>query len=254
MNFMFIRRIEYEKQNISKLDEYPYNIPCLKKFKALEFHSPVTFLIGENGSGKSTLIEAIALLMKMNPEGGTNNFQFQTNNTISSLYQYLKVVKTPRTIKNKFFLRAESFYNFSTELDRIQREYGDVIQYYGGKSLHEQSHGESFMAVMKNRFGKEGLYILDEPEAALSPTRQMSLLILIQDLIKQGSQFIIATHSPILLSFPNAEIYNLEKNMELISYEETDYYQLYQLFINNKERILHQLLGDFDETSHTTSI
>ncbi len=244
---MFIKRIEYQKEKIKNLDEYPYNILCLKGFEALDFHSPVTFLIGENGSGKSTLIEALAISMGMNGEGGTNNFNFSTKNTVSSLYQCLKVIKYPNLPQTKFFLRAETFYNFSTQLDEIQKESGDVIQYYGGKSLHEQSHGESFMSVMKNRFGSKGLYILDEPEAALSPTRQMSLLILMKQLVEDGSQFIIATHSPILLAYPNAEIYNLERQFSLCQYEDTDYFQLYKLFINDKERILKELLEDTDE-------
>lgn len=241
---MFIKRIEFEKDNIMNQDEYPYNIPCLKRFKILEFHNPVTFLIGENGSGKSTLIEAMAISLGMNGEGGTNNFNFSTKNTISSLHPYIKVVKTSKLPQTKFFLRAESFYNFATQLDEIEKDSGGIFTYYGGKSLHEQSHGESFMAVMKNRFGKNGLYILDEPEAALSPTRQMSLLILMKQLIDEGSQFIIATHSPILLSYPNAEIYDLEHSFSSCKYEETEYYQLYKLFINDKERILNELLQE----------
>lgn len=243
---MFIKRIEYQKEKIDNIDEYPYNIPCLKKFDTLEFHSPVTFLIGENGSGKSTLIEALAISMGMNGEGGTNNFNFSTSNTVSTLHQYMKIIKYPDMPQTKFFLRAETFYNFSTELDIIQKENGDVIQYYGGKSLHEQSHGESFMSVMKSRFGSKGLYILDEPEAALSLTRQMSLLILMKQLVEEGSQFIIATHSPILLAYPNAEIYDLERQFSLCQYEDTNYYQLYKLFINDKERILKELWEEIE--------
>ncbi len=240
---MFIKRIEYEKEKIINPGKYPYNIPCLKGLDVLEFHSPVTFLIGENGSGKSTLIEAIAISMGMNGEGGTNNFNFSTKNTISPLHQYIKVVKTSKLPQTKFFLRAESFYNFATHLDEIEQDSGGIFTYYGGKSLHEQSHGESFMAVMKNRFGKNGLYILDEPEAALSPTRQMSLLILMKQLIDEGSQFIIVTHSPILLSYPGAEIYDLDHFFSLRKYEETEYYQLYKLFINDKDCILNELLS-----------
>lgn len=243
---MFIKRIEYEKEKIINLDEYPYNIPCLKSLDVLEFHKPVTFLIGENGSGKSTLIEALALSIGMNGEGGTNNFNFATKNTVSPLHQYIKVIKTPNLPQTKFFLRAESFYNFATRLDEIEKDSGGIFGYYGGKSLHEQSHGESFMAVMKNRFGRNGLYILDEPEAALSPTRQMSLLILMKELIDEGSQFIIATHSPILLAYPEADIYNLEQEFKKCVYEETEYYQLYKLFINDKERILKELLQDYN--------
>lgn len=237
---MFVKRIEYQREKVTDQNIYPYNIACLKNFDALEFHSPVTFLIGENGSGKSTLIEAIAVSLGMNAEGGTNNFNFMTKNTISSLHQLLKVVKTPRIPQTKFFLRAESFYNLATYLD--EDDLRPILrEHYGGKSLHEQSHGESFMAVIQARFGENGLYILDEPEAALSPTSQMSLLILIKQLVEEGSQFIIATHSPILLAFPNAEIYDLEQQFLPCNYEETKYYQLYKLFLNEKERILNQL-------------
>lgn len=238
---MFIKRIEYQKEKIESLDQYPHNIACFKNFTQLTLHSPVTFLIGENGSGKSTLIEAIAISCGMNAEGGTNNFQFSTKNTSSYLYRYLKVIKTPDLPLTKFFLRAESFYNFATNLDQMEEECPGITTYYGGQSLHEQSHGESFLAVMKNRFGEKGLYILDEPEAALSPTRQMSLLILIHDLVMQGSQFIIATHSPILLSFPNAEIFDLEQNFRKCEYEQTNHYQIYQLFLNEKDRIIKEL-------------
>lgn len=240
---MFIKRIEYQREKIIDQNIYPYNIACLKDFDILEFRSPVTFLIGENGSGKSTLIEALAISLGMNAEGGTNNFDFITKNTNSSLHQLLKIVKTPNVPKTKFFLRAESFYNLATYLD--EDELRPILRkYYGGKSLHEQSHGESFMAVMKTRFGGNGLYILDEPEAALSPTSQMSLLILIKQLVEKGSQFIIATHSPILLAFPNAEIYDLEHQFLSCNYEETKYYQLYKLFLNEKERMLNQLFKE----------
>lgn len=246
---MFIKRIEYEKEKIINQNIYPFNIPCLQKLQTIELSKPVTFLIGENGSGKSTLIEAIALKLGLNGEGGTNHFNFCTKNTISNLSQYLKIVKHTKLPQTKFFLRAESFYNFATKLDEIEEESGDIIGYYGGKSLHEQSHGESFLSVIKNRFGANGLYILDEPEAALSPTRQMSLLLLMNELIKQGSQFIIVTHSPILLSFKDAQILDLDNGFSTKKYEETDIYQLYKLFINDKERILKEL---FHENNHTS--
>ncbi len=248
---MFLRRIEYEKEKITNPNIYPYNIPCLQTLEMIEFNHPVTFLIGENGSGKSTLIEALALKLGLNGEGGTNNFRFCTKNTISNLSQYLKIVKHTKLPQTKFFLRAESFYNFATKIDEIQEESGGIIEHYGGKSLHEQSHGESFISVIKNRFGENGLYILDEPEAALSPTRQMSLLILMDELIHKGSQFIIVTHSPILLSFPNAEILDLDNGFSPKKYETTEIYQLYKLFINDKERILKELLH---ERNNRTSI
>ena len=189
---LFIDKISLNlnRNKINSFDEYPFNIEIIRDFNELNFTEPVTFFIGENGTGKSTFLEAIAIAMGLNDEGGTQNFNFVTKNTSSSLSNYLKISRH-NYLENNFFLRAESFYNFSSEMQRLVEEdhYFSLYKYYGG-NLHNCSHGESFIKLVKNRFGDNGLYILDEPEAALSPERQMTLLCLIDDLVKRGSQFI----------------------------------------------------------------
>ena len=192
---LFIKKITLERDKISNYNIYPFNIEIIKQLSEINFSKPVTFLVGENGIGKSTLIEALAVQVGLNPEGGTQNFNFSTRNTHSVLSDYIRVARFNKP-KMKFFLRAESFYNFSSEIQRLVEEddfYG-LYDAYGG-NLHECSHGESFIKLVQNRFSDHGLYILDEPEAALSPQRQMGLLCLINELVKEGSQFIIATHS-----------------------------------------------------------
>lgn len=243
-NNLFIKKIIFDRDKIKDFNKYPFNIELIKNFTELDITSPVTFFIGENGVGKSTFIEAIAILCGLNPEGGSQNFNFSTNNTHSNLYEYLRVIKydVPRT---KFFLRAESFYNVATEIERISNEggQGPLYDLYGG-NLHECSHGESFINLVKNRFYEKGLYILDEPEASLSPERQMSLLVLINDLVKKGSQFIIATHSPILISYREGVILNLNDNFKKVKYEDTDIYNLYKMYLDNNEEMQKRL---FDE-------
>ncbi|MCI8360260.1 MAG: AAA family ATPase [Clostridiales bacterium] len=231
-------------------DSYLYDLPAvrfLRETGPLAIERNVTFFVGENGSGKSTLLEAVAVAFGFNPEGGSRNFSFSTAPSHSGLYAHLTLAKSgyPR---DGFFLRAESFYNAASYIDQIDREPAfepPVIQSYGGVSLHAQSHGESFMALVQNRFRGEGLYILDEPEAALSPTRQLTLLIEIDALVKNNSQFIIATHSPILMAFPNAAIYEFsEKGLRATSYERTEHYQITKRFLENPQGILRRLLED----------
>jgi len=230
------------KDNVDKT-EYPFNISVLKDFKELIIKTPVTFFVGENGSGKSTLIEAIAVASGLNAEGGSQNFNFRTNESHSELYKELVISKTGKRPVTKYFLRAESFYNVASEVDNLNFSPTELKMLYGG-SLHKCSHGESFMNLVENRFIGNGLYILDEPESALSPLKQMRLLVLINELVKKGSQFIIATHSPILLSYPNATIYDFDNDMNEINYKETEHYKLYEMFINNPEMMLDRLLTD----------
>ena len=217
----------------------------LRRMKQLSFTSDVTFLVGENGTGKSTLLEAIAVSLGFNAEGGTRNFRFSTADTHSDLNEYITVVKGVRP-KDGFFLRAESFYNVASYIDKIDSEFsfsGPVIDSYGGVSLHEQSHGESFLALAKNRFGGNGIYLLDEPEAALSPSRQMTLMVLMNELTKNNSQVIIATHSPILMAFPGAQVIELtEDDIRTVSYTQTEHFQLTKRFLNNPEKMLEMLL------------
>lgn len=224
----------------SYLSELPV-VRYLAKTGRLPFRAPVTFLVGENGAGKSTLLEAIAVAAGFNAEGGTRNFQFATNNTHSELYRCIGLSRRAYP-KDGFFLRAESFYNLATNVDELDRIDGGMLQSYGGVSLHAQSHGESFLSLMLNRFGGNGLYILDEPESALSPTRLMSLLTLIDELVKRNSQFIISTHSPILMAYPKAEIYELSTDgIRAVPYKETEHYRVTLEFLQNPERMLRYL-------------
>lgn len=241
-NNLFVNKIYLEKEKINSYDNYPFNIKLIKNFDSIELTSPVTFFVGENGVGKSTFIEALAVTLGLNAEGGTQNFQFSTNNTTSDLSNYIKVLKSYNKVKTKFFLRAESFYNFSTELQRLVEEdyFYELYKVYGG-NLHECSHGESFLKLVQNRFTDHGLYILDEPESALSPQRQMSLLCLIDDLVKQGSQFIIATHSPILISYRDGEILDLDNNFKKINYKDTEIYNIYKMYLDDPEKMQERL-------------
>lgn len=246
MNQQYIRSLKLHKEK-EGLDPYVGKLAILKDLEDIEFEKPVTFFVGENGTGKSTLLEAIAVNYGFNPEGGTKNFSFSSMETHSNLYQHITVVKGFNRPKDGFFLRAESFYNVASEVDRLDQEGPGLLRNsYGGKSLHEQSHGESFLSLVLNRFLGNGIYILDEPEAALSPSRQMTLLCCIHELVQQGSQFIIATHSPILMAYPDADIYitDHENKITLTQYKETEHYKLTRDFMNHPEQMISHLFED----------
>lgn len=239
---LFIKEIKFRRDKVEDLNEYPFNIDLIKKFNNLELDSPVTFLVGENGVGKSTFMEALAVACGINPEGGSQNFMFSTRDTHSELGNYLEINHFQRKAVTKYFLRAESFYNVITEIENLHVGSG-----YGKRNLHECSHGESFIQLFQNRFTHDGLYLLDEPESALSPSRQMTLLCLIDELVKSGSQFIIATHSPILISYYKGKILDLNNNFKVIDYEETEIYNLYKLFLNNYESMQRNLFLEGDD-------
>jgi predicted ATPase len=240
MNQQFIRSVKLHRDK-QGLESYVAHLSILKDLDSVEIEKPVTFFVGENGTGKSTLLEAIAVAYGFNPEGGSKNFNFSSQATHSNLNEYITVVKGSRRPRDGFFLRAESFYNVASEVDRLEASGS-----YGGRSLHSQSHGESFMSLVLNRFWGDGIYILDEPEAALSPSRQMALLCRIHELVKQGSQFIIASHSPILMAYPDADIYlaDHDRKMVLTEYRETEHYKLTRDFINSPEQMLSYLFEE----------
>jgi predicted ATPase len=221
--------------------DYPYKIPAIQHLEELSFEQPVTFIVGENGSGKSTIIEAMAQAAGFGSEGGTKNYSFETHDNTSELKDVIALVRNPGREKGGFFLRAESFYNVATESERLG-------MHYGGKSLHAQSHGESFLHIANERFEPYGLYFFDEPEAALSPQRQLALLRRMHNLVQCGSQFIIATHSPILLAYPGAVIYELSRHgVERVDYEETEHFKLTRDFLQNHRLYIKRLFLDMDE-------
>jgi len=247
----YLREVSLKREGLSDYTAYPLCIPAVRELYGLEFHPDVTFIVGENGCGKSTLLEAIAVAWGFNPEGGTINFRFSTWASHSDLHTRLRLVKSPRRPKDGFFLRAESFFNVASDIERLDAEpsFGPpIINSYGGRSLHEQSHGESFLSLMLNRFGGNGLYILDEPEAALSPTRQLAVLRRIHQLVEDNSQFIIATHSPILMAYPRAKLYLLDQTgFTPTKYKDTEHYAVTKAFLADPARMLEELLADDEE-------
>jgi len=221
-------------------DAYPFNLPVVRDLDELVFHPKVTFLVGENGSGKSTLIEALAVAWGFNAEGGSRNFNFETAASHSPLHSFVRPARSTKRAKDGYFLRAESHFNVASQIDQLGAEMS-----YGGVSLHAQSHGESFFSLLDHRFRGAGLYIMDEPEAALSPNRQLSFLARMHELIGQQSQFIIATHSPIILGYPDAWIYQTTpRGIERVEYEDTDHYQVTRSFLNRRQVFLDALLSD----------
>ena len=238
----YLRSIEFKRHDIASFDVYPFSLPIVRALDSLTFHRDVTFLVGANGSGKSTLIEAMAAAMGLNPEGGNKNTVFATEETHASLYRFIKTVKSYKKPGDYYFLRAESFYNVASYMDRIVPP---PLQGYGGTSLHHRSHGEAFMAVLAHKLAGNGLYLMDEPEAALSPTMQMAALAEIHRLVRLGSQFIIATHSPIILSYPNATIYQIDDSgIRSVAYTETDHYRTTYDFLTRYETMLRVLLDN----------
>ena len=218
-------------------DSYLYTIPAIKSLSALDFSSPVTFFSGENGSGKSTLLEAMAVAYGFNPEGGTKNYSFSTYDSHSDLYRALRLSKGVIKARWGYYLRAESFYNVASMETEYAKGGGRPRQY------HLKSHGESFLSVMQDNFSPQSIYFLDEPEAALSPQRQLTLICEIDRCVKAGSQFIITTHSPILLAMPQAQILNFDDQIQPCAYEDTESYQITKMFIEDRDQILYKLLG-----------
>jgi predicted ATPase len=241
----FLEYVTLVRDRVPSFDEYPFSIPAIRQLSHLDLHPKVTFFAGENGSGKSTLLEAIALVEGLNAEGGSRNYSFSTRESHSVLCRFLRLGRGTRSMRkaDAFFFRSESFYNVATEAERLGVAYGN-------KSLHEQSHGESFLSLILNRFFGNGLYLLDEPEAALSPSRQLSLLRALHELVEDGSQFLVATQSPIVLGYPNATIYWLsDSGIARIPYAETEHFRVTRSFLTQRDAMLRELFRPPDDTA-----
>jgi predicted ATPase len=240
----YLLYLELLPERVKDATVYPFYLPAVRHMKKLPFHPKVTFLVGENGSGKSTILEAIAVQCGMNPEGGGRNFNFSTRESHSMLSDAVRLGKSGNQHDDDYFLRAESYFNLATEIET--RDPG-LITSYGGVSLHEQSHGESFFALFKNRFRAHGLYLMDEPEAALSPTRQLEFLALLHQYVQQGCQFVIATHSPIIMAYPDAVIHHFGKDgIKEVAYTDTEHYLITRGFLTNTKSMLDVLMSDPD--------
>src|SRR6266481_3713919 len=239
-----LKTVQLLRERVIRWDEYPFSVPPIASLNALEITSRICFFVGENGTGKSTLLEAIAAHYGFGLEGGNRNFSPKTTNsvtTIEPLVKALRISFTKRT-GGGFYLRAESFFNVASYVDQV-----GASGSYGDKSLHDQSHGESFLSLLQNRFTRSGFYLMDEPEAALSPQRQLSFLILLNDLMRgnENIQFIIATHSPILLAFPGAQIFSFDGGkVHEISYRESQPFQLVSRFVADPERYINALFSE----------
>lgn len=228
-----MRLIVLDPDRIYDPTHYAFNLPSTKSFRKLDLHPKVTFFVGENGSGKSTMLEAIAIANGLNAEGGSRNMMFATRESHSELHKALKLRRYHALVPDAWFVRAESLFNVVTDIENL-----GAGGSYGDKSLHEQSHGEAFMTLVENRFG-QGLYFLDEPEAALSPQRQLDFMVLLDSIVKQDSQVVIATHSPIIMSYPHAQIYSFgDGGINPIAYEDTEHYRVTKSFLDDPQRML----------------
>lgn len=254
---MYIQQIEIDTDALARAmlpvsQTYLRTLPLLRCVDSdgvlrLPLTAPVTFLTGENGTGKSTLIEAAAVNCGFNPEGGSRNFSFSTRASHAELYRFLRLVKSARRWRDGYFLRAESYFNVATNIEQLDNAPDDpspkIIGGYGNQSPHEQSHGESFLSLMQHRFFGNGLYLLDEPEAALSPTRLMTVLLLLRNLTAQNSQFLISTHSPILMAYPGAQIYEItDSGIRVTPYTQTAAYIITKRFLSDPQSMMQTLL------------
>lgn len=244
MDTKFIRGLSIDWSQIPR-GSYLWDIPAIAGLDALALRSNVTFLVGENGTGKSTLLEAIAVAYGFNPEGGTLNYRFSTWDDVSELGEALRLVRSYRRARTGYFFRAESFFNLASKAAEYDAERGRPS--YGDVSLHEQSHGESFLSFFQT-FDGPGLYLMDEPEAALSPQRQLTLLLHMSRMAAGDAQFIVASHSPILLGLPGASLLSFDGGeIREIAWEDTDSYRVTKLFLDQREALLRRLLADEEE-------
>jgi predicted ATPase len=238
----FVRSVVLKRDEIDDFGVYPFSIPAVRQLDELKLDPHVTLFAGENGSGKSTLVEAIAVAAGFNAEGGSRHMTVSTRASHSELHKHLRLVRGKRRPKTGYFLRAESFFNVATYIETLDPPIQHV---YGGVPLHERSHGESFIALVTHRFGPNGLYVLDEPEAALSLRGNLALMRRMRDLIAEGSQFIVSTHSPILLGYPSAKIYVLsDDGIAETAYEKTEIVELTRAFLAGRDQFLRHLFED----------
>ncbi|MBL9133128.1 MAG: AAA family ATPase [Verrucomicrobiaceae bacterium] len=248
----FLHSISLDRRSVPDWDEHPFSVPAIQRLETLKLHPKVTFFVGENGSGKSTLLEAIAEKLGFRFSGGSRVESMFKHEYHSPLTPRLTLSRTSNRPMDGFFLRAESFHNWATELDELEAtpHCGGVLGSYGGKSLHAQSHGESFLNLLTQRIDGHGIYLFDEPEAALSPQRQLSMLVRLHDLVDEFSQFIIATHSPLIMAYPDAWIYQFGPDgIERIAYEDTEHFQITRSFMRDPKVMLKRLLrreGELD--------
>ncbi len=243
----FLKKIKFNWERVNERNKYPFNVPAISKLNEIDMDHNVVFFVGENGSGKSTLLEAIAFKCGFGNKGG-GKYNINDNPDDSLKLDTVMTLSWMPKVNNGFFVRAETFFDFACYIDDLAEEYGreKAYQPYGGISLNMQSHGEAFLSLFTNRFGRRGFYVLDEPEAALSPQRQLAFMRIIRQLEQaRQAQFIIATHSPILMAYPKAVIYNFDCDpVSNVDYEDTEHYRLTKAFLNNKERFLRDLFGD----------
>jgi predicted ATPase len=250
-----LKKLTLMKSKVEDWDQYPFSIPTVRSLDEIGFRSRICFFAGENGSGKSTLLEAIAAHYGFGPEGGNRNFQndsTETNHSIDPLVRALRLSFDVRTGAG-YFLRAESFFNTISHMDNLDAEPSfapPISSFYGGRSLHARSHGESFFTLLDLKFRRNGLFLLDEPESALSPQRQLSFLLLMHDVLRKykNAQFIISSHSPVLLGYPDAQILSFDDgHIHEIGYEESAPVQIIRRFVNDRKAFLKQLLeGDVE--------
>ena len=237
---LFLKRLEIERPADGWPNDYAFALPAIRELGERAFTAPVTVFVGENGSGKSTLLEALAVALGMNPEGGSKHLRFATRESHSPLHTMLRVARSAGRPRDAFFLRAESFYNVATEIERIGAD-----EYYGASPLHEQSHGEAFLSLVLERFGGPGIYLMDEPEAALSPQRQLAVLARMHKLVRGGSQFVLATHAPILMAYPGADVWHFGADgITAVDATETDHWRVLRRFLANPTAMLGELLHD----------
>jgi len=246
----FLHSLTLDHEAVADWEQHPFAVPAIRTLRKLELHPKVTFFVGENGSGKSTLLEAIAEKLGFRAGGGSRVASLFNHEYTSPLPPLLTLTRTSNRPMDGFFLRAESFYNWATELDELEAtpHCGGVLQSYGGKSLHAQSHGESFLNLLTQRIDGHGIYLFDEPEAALSPQRQLSMLVRLHDLVDEFSQFIIATHSPLIMAYPDAWIYQFSADgIQRVAYEDTEHFQITRSFMRDHKVMLKRLLRREDE-------